>query len=66
MKVTNSVNSIGGGLKTLFIDVMLKGRFIRTLRYRYSPLFPITEEDIHSFVVQHIPYLEGKPFNVVW
>lgn len=49
-------------MKTLFIDVMLKGRFVATLRYRYCPAFP----ELSAFVVSKLPTLRNKPFNIVF
>lgn len=53
-------------MKTLFIDVMLKGRFVCTLRYKYCPIFPINSKDLHDFVISKRPTLRNQPFNVVF
>lgn len=54
------------GIKSLFIDVMLKGRFVATLRYRYCPAFPLDIEELSEFVVSKLPTLRNKPFNIVF
>lgn len=33
-------------METLIFDVMLNGRFIKTMKYRYCSAAPIEEEDI--------------------
>lgn len=53
-------------MKTLIFDVMLNGRFVCTLKYRYCPLFPIEEKELHDFIVSKRPTLRNKPFNVVF
>lgn len=53
-------------MKTLFLDIMLKGRFVCTLRYRYCPLFPIDEKELQDFVVSKRPTLRNQPFNIVF
>ena len=53
-------------MKTLFIAVMLKGRFVATLRYRYCPAFPLDIEELSEFVVSKLPTLRNKPFNIVF
>lgn len=53
-------------MKTLFIDVMLKGRFVATLRYRYCPAFPLDAEGLSEFVVSKLPTLKNKPFKIVF
>lgn len=51
-------------MKTLTFDVMLHGRFVCTLRYRYCPLFPIEERELRDFVVSKRPTLRNKPFRI--
>lgn len=47
-------------MKTFVFDVMLNGRFICTLKYKYSPLFPIDFEELEKFVSQKETYLERQ------
>lgn len=51
-------------MQELVFDVMLKGRFICTLRYKYCPLFPVKDTELISFVEQKRPTLKGKPYNI--
>lgn len=44
-------------MRTLIIDIMLGGRFVATLRYRYCLLFPIVEKELHNLVVSELPTL---------
>lgn len=50
-------------MKTFVFDVMLNGRFICTLKYEYSPLFPIDFEELEKFVLKKRPTLKGKDFK---
>lgn len=53
-------------MKTLIFDVMLNGRFVCTLRYKYCPLFPIDSEELVKFVLTKRPTLKDKPFNIAF
>lgn len=53
-------------MKTLIFDVMLDGRFVRTFRYQYCPLFPIDEQELEKFVTDRLPTLKGKDFKIVF
>ena len=45
-------------MKTFVFDVMLIGRFICTLKYKYCALFPIDFEDLEKFVLKKETYFE--------
>lgn len=49
-------------MKTLTFDVMLNGRFICTLFYKYCPLFPIDSEELVKFVLEKRPTLKESLF----
>lgn len=51
-------------MKTLFVDVMLHGRFQFTLLYKYCPAFRLSLEDIAAKVIEKRPYLKNKPFEM--
>lgn len=51
-------------MKTLVFDVMLGGRFVCTLRYKYNPLFPIDYENLTKFVLSKRPTLKGKDYRI--
>lgn len=51
-------------MKTLTFDVMLDGRYICTMRYRYCPLFPISTEELRRFVISKRPTLRDKDFRI--
>ena len=53
-------------MKKFIFDVMLNGRFICTLKYEYSPLFPIDIEELTKFVLKKIPTLKGKDFRIAF
>lgn len=50
-------------METLIFDVMLNGRFIKTMKYRYCSAAPI-EEDIARFVTDRLPTLKNKNFKI--
>ena len=51
-------------MKELIFDVMLNGRFVCTLKYRFCPLFPITVEELEKFVEEKRPSLKGKNYKI--
>ena len=53
-------------MKTFVFDVMLNGRFVCTLKYKYCPLFPIDAEDLTKFVLKKRPPLKGKDFRIAF
>ena len=52
--------------KALFLDIMLNGRFVCTLKYIYCPLFMIDYNDLIKFVLDKRPCLKGKPFRIMF
>lgn len=52
--------------KALFLDIMLHGRFVCTLKYMYCPLFMINYDDLLKFVLDKRPTLKGKPFRIMF
>lgn len=53
-------------MKTFVFDVMLNGRFVGTLKYKYCALFPIDFEDLEKFVLKKRPTLKNKDFRIVF
>ena len=51
-------------METLIFDVMLDGRFIKTMKYRYCSAAPIEEEDSARFVTDRLPTLKDKDFKI--
>ena len=39
-------------MKEFIFDVMLDGRFICTLKYKYCVLFPIDLEELNKFILK--------------
>ena len=39
-------------MKSFVFDVMLNGRFVCTLKYKYCALFPIDFEDLTKFILK--------------
>ena len=53
-------------MKTFIFDVMLNGRFICTLKYKYCALFQIRLEELEEFVLKKRPTLNGKDFRIAF
>lgn len=53
-------------MKTFVFDIMLDGRFVCTLKYKYCALFQIDFEDLEKFVLQKRPTLKGKDFRIAF
>lgn len=51
-------------MKTIFLDIMLNSRYVRTLKYKFCPLFNINMDDLRKYVVSKMPALKGKPFKI--
>ena len=47
-------------------DIMLNGRFVCTLRYKYYVLFPIDFEDLKKFILSKRPTLKGKDYRIAF
>lgn len=47
-------------MKTFVFDIMLDGRFICTLKYKYCALFPIDFEDLKKFILSNETFSERK------
>ena len=52
-------------MKTFVFDVMLNGRDVCTMTYKYCPAFVITEDEITKFVEDKRPSLKGKKWHIV-
>lgn len=53
-------------MKTFVFDVMLNGRFICTLKYKYCALFPIDFEELEKFILDKRPSLIGKDYRIAF
>ena len=51
-------------MSTFKFDIMLNGRFVCTLRYKYYALFPIDFEDLKKFILSKRPSLKGKDYRI--
>ena len=51
-------------MKDFVFYIMLDGRFVCTLKYKYSPLFPIDFEELKKFILKKRPTLKGKDFRI--
>ena len=53
-------------MSTFTFDIMLNGRFICTLKYKYCALFPINFEDLKGFILSKRPSLKGKDYRIAF
>lgn len=53
-------------MKTFVFDVMLNGRFVCTLKYKYCALFPIDFEELKKFILCKKPSLRGKDYRIAF
>lgn len=48
-------------MKWMHIDIMtVGGVFLCTLHYRYNPIFKVSMDEIHDFVMSKRPSLQNK------
>ena len=47
-------------MKTIFIDVVYKKRFVMKLTYKYHPFSTIEIEDVFRKIIKKRPELRGK------
>lgn len=53
-------------VNTIAFDIMLGGRFVCSMRMPFCPLFPLTIEEIQSFVESKRPSLRGKDYKIAF
>lgn len=51
-------------MQTIYLDIMVGGRFYKQLPYTYCPLWPVDTDEVHDFVVRNLPSLRNKTFNI--
>lgn len=51
-------------MKTVYLDIMLGGRFYCQLRYEYCPLFPVDSRELEDYILNKRPSLRGKDFTI--
>ena len=51
-------------MQTIYLDIMVEGRFYKQLTYNYPPLFRIEWEDVQKFILNSLPSLRGKKWEV--
>lgn len=52
------------GYKTVYLDVMIKDRFICQLVFHYCPIFKVTDEEVRKFVLENRPTLSKQKFQI--
>ena len=53
-------------MKTIYIDVMRNGFFVKTLPYKHHADIKLDEEKLRAFVLQKLPTLKGKDFDIYY
>lgn len=49
---------------TVYLDIMLNGKFVKQLPYRYCPLFVIDSEDVKEYVEERMPSMKGRNYII--
>lgn len=52
------------GLKIIYLDIMVKDRFVTQIPYPHCTLFPIDSEELKIFVLEKRPSLKNKDFRI--
>lgn len=52
------------GLKIIYLDIMVKDRFVTQIPYPHCTLFPIDSEELKNFVLEKRPSLKNKDFRI--
>lgn len=52
------------GLKIIYLDIMVKDRFVTQIPYQHCTLFPIDSEELKNFVLEKRPSLKNKDFRI--
>lgn len=47
-------------------DVMLRDRWVCTLRYPHNPIFVLTVKELEDFVIEQKPSLKDEPFTIAF
>lgn len=53
-------------MKTIYVDVMRNGHFIKTLPYKHHEVLRLDEEKLWEFVLQKLPTLKDKEFDLFY
>ena len=53
-------------MKTIYIDVMIGERFIKTFPYKHHEVMKLDEEKLRAFVLQKLPTLKDKEFDLFY
>ena len=52
------------GYKVIYFDIMLHGKFVCQIAYKYCPIFRLDINDLMREVYERRPSLKGKPIEV--
>lgn len=52
------------GYKTVYLDIMIKDKFICQLVFNYCPIFKVTDEEIRKFVLENKTTLSKQKFEI--
>ena len=51
-------------MATVYLDIMIQGKFYKQLAYNYSELFIIDADEVKAFVLKKLPTLKNKEFTI--
>lgn len=52
------------GYQTIYIDIMVGGRFYKQMPYQYNPLWKIDTRDVEKEVLKKYSHLNGKKYEL--
>ena len=52
------------GYEIIYLDVMIKDKFICQLTFQYCPLFKISHDEVVKFVLENRPNLIKQEFQI--
>ena len=53
-------------MKTIYIDVMRNGHFIKTLPYKHHDILRLDEAKLREYVISKLPTLREKDFDIYY
>ena len=53
-------------MRTIYIDVMRNGLFVKTPPYKQHEVMKLDEEKLRAFVLQKLPTLKDKEFDLFY
>lgn len=52
------------GYERVYLDIMIKNKFVCQLTFYYCPIFQLTDEEVRKFVLENRPTLSKQKFQI--